>query len=68
MALFFVPVKLYAKIGAEGESTSVEVAATTTKGNATYQDEFTSLTEGLRRALPPSDATERDGNRVKVYA
>lgn len=68
MALFFVPVKLYAKIGAEGGSSSVEVAATTTKGSAIYQDEFASLSEGLRRALPPSDASERDGNRVKVYA
>ena len=68
MALFFVPVKLYAKIAAEGDSGTVELAATTTKGNAIYEDEFASLTEGLRRALPPSDATERDGNRVKVYA
>jgi len=68
MALFFVPIKLYAKIAPEGDSSTVELAATTTKGNAIYEDEFASLTEGLRRALPPSDATERDGNRVKVYA
>ena len=51
MALFFVPVKLYAKISAEGSSSAVEVAATTTKGNAIYEDDFAALREGLGRAL-----------------
>ena len=51
MALFFVPVKLYAKVRAEGSGAAVEVAATTTKGNAIYEDEFAALADGLRRTL-----------------
>ncbi len=68
MALFFVPVKLYAKLSAEGEAHSVEVAATTTKGNAIYEDEFIALTDGLQRALSQNGNDERAENQVKAYA
>lgn len=68
MALFFVPVKLYAKVGAHSAGSIVEVAATTTKGNAIYEDEFASLTEGLRQAVARDDGTGPDASLVKVYA
>jgi len=51
MALFFVPVKLYGKVSEESGVTAVEFAATTTKGNAIYEDDFASLREGLQRAV-----------------
>jgi len=57
MALFFVPVKLYAKVSAAGEGSCVEMAATTTKGNAIYEDEFAALGQGLTRALGGSSAS-----------
>lgn len=50
MALFFVPIKVYARIGRAGNGTKIDVAATTTKGNAIYEDEFKSLLAGLARA------------------
>ncbi|HEV2037596.1 MAG TPA: cytochrome c biogenesis protein ResB [Candidatus Eremiobacteraceae bacterium] len=68
MALFFVPVKLYAKIAAAGSGSSVEVAATTTKGNAIYEDEFAALMSGLRRAVASGRDHEGDQDRVKAYA
>ena len=68
MALFFVPVKLYAKVVADSAGSIVEVAATTTKGNAIYEDEFASLTEGLRHAVAGDRGTEPDAPQVKVYA
>jgi len=68
MALFFVPVKLYAKVVADSTGSIVEVAATTTKGNAIYEDEFASLTEGLRHAVAGDRGTEPDAPQVKVYA
>jgi len=67
MALFFVPVKLYAKIRAEGDACAVEVAATTTKGNAIYEDEFAALTTGLAHALAAGGGAH-DEDRVKAYA
>jgi cytochrome c biogenesis protein len=68
MALFFVPVKLYVKVAAEGNGNTVEVAATTTKGNAIYEAEFTSLIEGLRRVISGTHPDKREENREKIYA
>ena len=68
MALFFVPVKLYVKITAKGPATAVEVAATTTKGNAIYEDEFTALISGLQRTLAQTGDDAHETNRVKAYA
>ena len=68
MALFFVPVKLYAKASADSAGSVVEIAATTTKGNAIYEDEFASLTEGLGQAVARDRGTEPDAPQVKVYA
>ncbi len=67
MALFFVPVKLYVKVSAEGSASAVEVAATTTKGNAIYEDEFAALTAGLQRAIATGGGAH-DKDRVKAYA
>lgn len=64
MALFFVPVKLYAKISAEGQGCVVEVAATTTKGNAIYEDDFHALSAGLQRAL--ASAGEVVASQLKI--
>lgn len=49
MALFFVPVKIYARIRAGSSGSALDVAATTTKGNAIYEDEFKRLMAGLSR-------------------
>jgi cytochrome c biogenesis protein len=78
MALFFVPVKLYAKIGAArtavpvagaaGADSVVELAATTTKGNAIYEDEFAGLRAGLQRALAQAGESGSDRNEVRAYA
>ena len=50
MALFFVPVKLYARVRAASGTAVAEIAATTTKGNAIYEEEFQSLVKGLDEA------------------
>jgi cytochrome c biogenesis protein ResB len=80
MALFFVPVKLYAKIAATGAGVGqtaagadpagsvVEFAATTTKGNAIYEDEFAALRAGLQRAIAQAGEAGRDRNEVRAYA
>jgi cytochrome c biogenesis protein len=69
MALFFVPVKLYAKVGANGTSGStVEIAATTTKGNAMYEDDFAALAAGLRQAVSRKRMGEGDPSAVGAYA
>jgi cytochrome c biogenesis protein len=68
MALFFVPVKLYARISAKASGTAVELAATTTKGNAIYEDEFRALTSGLQKTLTRVDDDADETNRVKAYA
>ncbi|MDQ2816842.1 MAG: cytochrome c biogenesis protein ResB [Candidatus Eremiobacteraeota bacterium] len=66
MALFFVPVKLYVRAAAAADGTLLEVAATTTKGNAIYEEDFAMLMKGLRRSLDvPS---EHDTAAVKAYA
>jgi len=69
MALFFVPIKVYVRVAPSSGASSVEVAATTTKGNAIYEDEFTTLLTGLREAVPeysPPDPQHED--RVEAYA
>jgi cytochrome c biogenesis protein ResB len=69
MALFFVPVKLYAKISAFASSSSkIEIAATTTKGNAIYEDDFASLIHGLREAVSRRPVGEADRAKVEAYA
>jgi cytochrome c biogenesis protein ResB len=69
MALFFVPVKLYAKVSALGVSGSkVELAATTTKGNAIYEDEFAALVRGLRQAVSSQTTGEPSLTQVEAYA
>jgi len=68
MSLFFVPVKLYARVRREASGVTVAVAATTTKGNAIYEDDFDALVKGLRDALErPADAAG-DPNAVQAYA
>jgi cytochrome c biogenesis protein len=49
MALFFVPVKVYARVRPAASGSALDVAATTTKGNAIYEDEFKRLVAGLAR-------------------
>lgn len=68
MALFFVPVKIYAKIAPSGAASEVEIAATTTKGNAIYEDEFNQLVAGLRAQAAQGQSNEIETNRVKSYA
>lgn len=52
MALFFVPVKAYVRVRRDGAGVaSVDVAATTTKGNTIYEGEFKRLLADLERAL-----------------
>jgi cytochrome c biogenesis protein len=69
MALFFVPVKLYAKISPFAASGSkIEIAATTTKGNAIYEDDFASLIRGLREAVSRRPASEAERTKVEAYA
>jgi cytochrome c biogenesis protein ResB len=71
MSLFFVPVKLYARVSCEASGASVAVAATTTKGNAIYEDDFAGLMKGLdtelrRPVAGPADARHED--TVQAYA
>ena len=56
MALFFMPIKLYARVRHGATGPVVDVAATTTKGNAMYEDDFATLVNGLsdRLARPRS--------------
>jgi cytochrome c biogenesis protein len=51
MALFFMPIKLYARVRQGATGPVVDVAATTTKGNAMYEDDFTALVNGLSDRL-----------------
>ncbi len=68
MALFFMPVKLYARVrqGSKGGAV-VDIAATTTKGNAMYEDEFERLVNGLEKHLqePQAPAVQET---VSAYA
>ncbi|MBV8171593.1 MAG: cytochrome c biogenesis protein ResB [Candidatus Eremiobacteraeota bacterium] len=67
MALFFMPIKLYARVRDAGGAPVVDVAATTTKGNAMYEDDFNALVNGLAERLraPQSGAV---GETVNAYA
>ncbi|HLJ84639.1 MAG TPA: cytochrome c biogenesis protein ResB [Candidatus Eremiobacteraceae bacterium] len=51
ISLFFLPVKLYARIRDGVPGTLADVAVTTTKGNAMYEDEFADLVAGWRSVL-----------------
>jgi cytochrome c biogenesis protein ResB len=70
MALFFVPVKLYVKVAAQSAGQcDVEAAATTTKGNPIYEDDFAALIKGLRDAVSSSSPQRRpDDRQVEAYA
>ncbi|HXW51235.1 MAG TPA: cytochrome c biogenesis protein ResB [Candidatus Acidoferrales bacterium] len=69
MALFFVPVKLYVKVAQSDAGCSVEVAATTTKGNAIYEDGFGALIAGLRGAVATTqNPRTRPDRQVEAYA
>lgn len=66
MALFFVPVKLYARVRGDQRGAVLDIAATTTKGNTIYEMEFGRLLEGLKRAAGAHDA--RSGEVEEAYA
>lgn len=68
MALFFVPIKLYARVAPQDGGSAVEVAATTTKGNSIYEDEFTALVKGLRESVPEYVPSGPREERVTAYA
>lgn len=66
MALFFVPIKVYARVRADGQGSVFDIAATTTKGNSIYEREFAHLLDGVRRAgAVPDDPT---GRTEEAYA
>ena len=54
MSLFFLPVKLYARVRRSATGVEADVAVTTTKGNAMYEDDFAALAAGWREALSKS--------------
>ena len=66
MALFFVPVKIYARVRPVEEASVCDVAATTTKGNSIYEGEFAQLIAGLGRA--GAARREPGGQAEKAYA
>jgi cytochrome c biogenesis protein len=66
MALFFVPVKVYARVRAGASGAAIDVAATTTKGNAIYEDDFAGLLAGLAKQKPQSRTSA--GRAEEVYA
>ncbi|MDQ6779722.1 MAG: cytochrome c biogenesis protein ResB [Candidatus Eremiobacteraeota bacterium] len=68
MALFFVPVKLYARVGDDAGEGALELAATTTKGNTIYEDEFKRLITGMRSAVPERVPPGPHQDEVKAYA
>lgn len=51
MALFFVPIKMYVRVRTGARGCTVDLAATTTKGNTIYEGEFKRLLADLERAL-----------------
>ena len=67
MALFFMPIKLYARVRAGEGGAVVEIAATTTKGNAMYEDDFGTLVKGLQARLSRPNAG-RMPETVSAYA
>jgi cytochrome c biogenesis protein len=67
MALFFMPVKLYARVRRSEGGVLVDIAATTTKGNAMYEDDFATLVKDLRHELTPRPS-EAMPKAVDAYA
>jgi cytochrome c biogenesis protein len=67
MALFFMPIKLYARVRAGERSPIVDIAATTTKGNAMYEDDFETLVKGLQERLSRPNAGQLP-ETVSAYA
>ena len=63
ISLFFLPVKLYARIRQGEAGARADVAVTTTKGNAMYEDEFSDLTAGWRRALTETPQARAEARR-----
>ena len=68
MALFFMPIKLYVRVAPSNARNAVEVAATTTKGNTMYEDDFKALLKGLREAVPEWSPSGPHEDRVEAYA
>ncbi len=66
LALFFVPVKVYARVCDRNGATTVDIAATTTKGNAIYEEQFAGLMKGLGQALTARERPQRSA--VEAYA
>ncbi|MBC5823576.1 MAG: cytochrome c biogenesis protein ResB [Candidatus Eremiobacteraeota bacterium] len=66
MALFFVPVKLYARVQATAGGATLDLAATTTKGNAIYEEDFGALVNGLRDCVEIGGAA--GAASVEAYA
>ena len=67
MSLFFLPVKLYARVRRGASGIEADVAVTTTKGNAMYEDDFAALAAGWREALAETAAPGGD-EPVNAYA
>ena len=66
MALFFVPVKAYARVKAGQHGAVFDIAATTTKGNSIYEAEFGQLLAGVERAATRDDGA--GGEAERAYA
>lgn len=68
MSLLFVPVKAYARIRPDGARARVDIAVTTTKGNAIYEREFADLLEAVRRECGGVGAPEGGRAVEEAYA
>jgi cytochrome c biogenesis protein len=68
ISLFFLPVKLYARIRRGASGVEADVAVTTTKGNAMYEDDFAALTAGWKEAIAKSSEPGGDEESVNAYA
>jgi len=68
MALFFVPVKLYARVTSDGPAARVALAATTTKGNTIYEDDFKTLVQELQASLPKISSPAAREDHAQAYA
>jgi len=67
LALFFMPIKLYARVRSSERGAIVDIAATTTKGNAMYEDDFAALVKGLQERLSREAASPMT-ETVSAYA
>jgi cytochrome c biogenesis protein len=68
MSLLFVPVKVYARVRPADSGAAIDIAATTTKGNAIYEREFNGLLEDLRRACGAAAPGRPDPAPEEAYA